>query len=175
MKGRMCTGREWVGGGFLQEGPSREESCQDQGGGGGDTLAKGLRGLVRLEAGAAVWERARDTAGQGGGPGVWTTWRNLVEGVASVASGTGEPWRALEQGWFLGRRRGPSECKSYLGHGQMGAESHWLVLVCFPTQCGLFFLMEEFSFTPSRRLKTDCGGLPETEALHIKVPHMADL
>jgi len=33
MKGRMCTGREWVGGGFLQEGPSREESGQHQAGG----------------------------------------------------------------------------------------------------------------------------------------------
>lgn len=62
MKGRMCTGREWVGGGFLQEGPSRGESGQDQVG--GDTLAVGLHGLMRLEAGAAVWERARDAAGQ---------------------------------------------------------------------------------------------------------------
>lgn len=36
--------------------------------------------------------------------------------------------------------------------------------------------MEEFSFfTPSRKLKTDCGGLPETEALQIKVPPIADV
>lgn len=57
-------------------------------------------------------------------------------GLVSAASGTGEPWQVLEQGWFLGRRKGPSECKSCLGHGQRGAESHRLVLGCFPKQCG---------------------------------------
>lgn len=133
----------------------------------GSTLATGGRGSSvgkgKGRSGAGRWARSVDHLEE---PGA---------GVASAASGTGEPWRALEQGWFLGRRRGPSECKSYLGHGQRGAEGHWLVLVCFPNSAGLFFLMEEFSFTPSRRLKTDCGGLPQTEALHIKVPHMADL
>lgn len=31
--------------------------------------------------------------------------------------------------------------------------------------------MEEFSFTPSRRLKTDCGGLPETGSAYKSASH----
>lgn len=57
--------------------------------------------------------KGKDERGGEVGPSVDHLEEPQGGGIASVASGIGEPWRALEQGWFLGRRRGSSECKSY--------------------------------------------------------------
>ena len=53
----MCTGGEWVGGGILEEGPSREESGQDQG--------RGLCGLMRLGGRGSCMGKGKGYSGEG--------------------------------------------------------------------------------------------------------------
>lgn len=79
---RQDVHRQGMGGWGLPAGGTLERRVRSGSGVGWGVRHSGQGApLWPLEAGAAVWERARDAVGRGGGPGVWTTWRNLARGL----------------------------------------------------------------------------------------------